>query len=592
MIELLPDNVANQIAAGEVIQRPASAVKELLENAIDANATKIQLIVKDAGKSLIQVIDNGFGMNEVDAEKCFKKHATSKIKSADDLFTISSKGFRGEALSSIAAISHIELKTRTPDEDTGTKINIDGGEIINKESIATSVGSSFSMRNLFFNVPARRNFLKSDNVEIKHIIDEFQRISMAHHDIHFTMHHNDRLLFDLPASNRKQRLLAIFGKKYNERLVPIEESTSISKINGFVLKPEYSKRTRGEQFIFVNNRYIKNSSINHAIGIAYKDLISKEHFPSYFIFIEVPTNTIDINIHPTKTEIKFEDERAIYSMIKSCVRNSLGKYNVAPTIDFETETSFNLPPIEQGQKINPPSIKINPEYNPFHTPQKNYVQENLDFLQQNFNDDISSNSHTLNEEKNNILMGEVRKNNFIQHKLRYAISSKENRLFIIDLFRLHQQIKYNELITNYKSSDVLTQSLLHPIEIDLSSGDIQLCLELKEEFEKLGVEIDQFGKDSIIIQSFPAATASLDAKSFIESCIESFKNEDEYFEHPYEKLAWKIGEGYAHSRLKKLDNNEIAHLLSYIFESSVQKFNKRGLAIISEIDDEIILSMF
>ena len=231
MIELLPDNVANQIAAGEVIQRPASAVKELLENAIDANATKIQLIIKDAGKSLIQVIDNGFGMNEVNAEKCFKKHATSKIKSADDLFTISSKGFRGEALSSIASISHVELKTRTPEEDTGTKINIDGGEISNKESIATPVGSSFSMRNLFFNVPARRNFLKSDNVEIKHIIDEFQRISMAHHDIHFTMHHNDRLLFDLPASNRKQRLLAIFGKKYNERLVPIEESTSISKIN-------------------------------------------------------------------------------------------------------------------------------------------------------------------------------------------------------------------------------------------------------------------------------------------------------------------------------------------------------------------------
>ena len=358
------------------------------------------------------------------------------------------------------------------------------------------------------------------------------------------------------------------------------------------IKPEYSKRTRGEQFIFVNNRYIKNSSINHAIGIAYKDLISKEHFPSYFIFIEVPTNTIDINIHPTKTEIKFEDERAIYSMIKSCVRNSLGKYNVAHTIDFETETSFNLPPIEQGQEINPPSVKINPDYNPFHLRQKNYVQENLDFLKQNYKDVFSSNSHTFDRKNKKELVDEVKQNNFIQYRLRYALCSQENRLFIIDLFRLHQQIKYNELITNYKSTDVLTQPLLHPIEIDLSSGDIQLCLELKEEFEKLGVEIDQFGKDSIIIQSFPAATASLDAKSFIESCIESFKNEDEYFEHPYEKLAWKIGEGYAHSRLKKLDNNEIAHLLSYIFDSSVQKFNKRGLAIISEIDDEIILSMF
>ncbi len=592
MIELLPDSVANQIAAGEVIQRPSSAVKELLENAIDANSTKIQLIVKDAGKSLIHVIDNGFGMNELDAEICFKKHATSKIKSADDLFNISSKGFRGEALSSIASISHVELKTRTHEEETGTKINIEGGDITKKESVATSVGSSFAMRNLFFNVPARRNFLKSDNVEIKHIIDEFQRVCMAHHNIHFTMHHNDRLLFDLPASNRRQRLLAIFGKKYNERLVPIDESTSISKINGFVLKPEFSKRTRGEQFIFVNNRYIKNSSINHAIGIAYKDLISRDHFPSYFIFIEVPTNTIDVNIHPTKTEIKFEDERAIYSLIKSCVRNSLGKYNVAPTIDFETETSFNLPPIEQGRKIIPPSIKINPEYNPFKTPQKNYVQENLDLIEHNFTDEFSSNSLVFKQRDENVFTKTGREENFIQHKLRYAISSQGNGLLIVDLFRLHQQIKYNELISNYQSSDILTQRLLHPVEIDLSSGDIQLCLELKEEFERLGVEIDQFGKDSIIIQSFPAASASLDAKAFVEDCIELFKNEDEQFEYPYEKLAWRIAEGYALSRLKKLDKSEIAHIFSSIINSSIQQFNKKGLPIFKEINDENISRMF
>ena len=281
MIELLPENVANQIAAGEVIQRPSSAVKELLENAVDARSTKIQLIVKDAGKSLVQVIDNGFGMNASDAEKCFKKHATSKIKSADDLFNISSKGFRGEALSSIAAIAHVELKTRTPEDDIGTQVIMEGNKLVKKETIACPIGTSFAMKNLFFNVPARRNFLKSDNVETKHIIDEFQRVAMAHHDIHFTMHHNEHLLFDLPSANRKQRILSIFGKKYNERLVPIEETTSISKIHGFVVKPEFAKRTRGEQFIFVNNRFIKNSSINHAINVSFKDLISKEHFPSY-----------------------------------------------------------------------------------------------------------------------------------------------------------------------------------------------------------------------------------------------------------------------------------------------------------------------
>ena len=311
MIELLSEHVANQIAAGEVIQRPASAVKELLENAVDAGASKIQLIIKNAGSSLVQVIDNGSGMNKEDAILCFKKHATSKIKTADDLFNISSKGFRGEALSSIAAVGHIELKTRTKKDDVGTYILIEGSEIIKNESTACPIGTSISMKNLFFNLPARRNFLKSRNVETRHIIDEFHRIALSHPELHFTMHHDDNLIFDLPEGNRRQRIVSIFGKKYNERLVPIEEDTSLSKISGFILKPEFSKRTRGEQFLFINDRFIKSNSLNHAINFAFKDLISKENFPSYFIYLDVPPNSIDVNIHPTKTEIKFEDERAI-----------------------------------------------------------------------------------------------------------------------------------------------------------------------------------------------------------------------------------------------------------------------------------------
>jgi DNA mismatch repair protein MutL len=591
MIELLPENVANQIAAGEVIQRPSSAVKELLENAVDARSTKIQLIVKDAGKSLVQVIDNGFGMNASDAEKCFKKHATSKIKSADDLFNISSKGFRGEALSSIAAIAHVELKTRTPEDDIGTQVIMEGNKLVKKETIACPIGTSFAMKNLFFNVPARRNFLKSDNVETKHIIDEFQRVAMAHHDIHFTMHHNEHLLFDLPSANRKQRILSIFGKKYNERLVPIEETTSISKIHGFVVKPEFAKRTRGEQFIFVNNRFIKNSSINHAINVSFKDLISKEHFPSYFLFIEVPTNTIDVNIHPTKTEIKFEDERAIYTMIKSCVRNSLGKYNVAPTLDFETESSFNLPPIEQGKTITPPSIKVNPNYNPFHKETKGYVEENLDLIQQNFQKEFDhSNQNNYAEDFSSF--GSVSSQHFLSYKNRYVVTTQENGLLLIDLFRAHQQIKFEELKANYSNVNIITQKLLHPLEVDLSSGDIQLCVELKEEFLKLGVEIDQFGKDSVVIHSFPTTSTSIDARAFIESCLESFKHENTHFEHPYEKIAWGIAESYAYSRLNKLKNEEINHLMESLFSLASPKFNVKGLPILSEIDENEISKMF
>ena len=365
MIELLSEHVANQIAAGEVIQRPASAVKELLENAIDAQSTKIQLIVKDAGASLVQVIDNGMGMTKEDAEICFRKHATSKIKNTEDLFSISSKGFRGEALSSIAAVSQVELKTKKKESDIGHQVIIEASKVVSSEPCAFSYGTSISMRNLFFNVPARRIFLKSKGVETKHIIDEFHRVAITHPEIHFTMHNNNNLIFDLPISNIRQRIISIFGKKYNERLVPVEEETSITKISGFVLKPEFSKKTRGEQFLFINNRFIRNNSISHAIKVVFKDLIGNESFPSYFINLTVPLDTIDVNIHPTKTEIKFEDERAIYELVKSSVRSALSRNNIAPSIDFNPENSFDLPPLKPGETIKIPSIKVDTNYNPF-----------------------------------------------------------------------------------------------------------------------------------------------------------------------------------------------------------------------------------
>ena len=367
IIQLLPDAVANQIAAGEVIQRPASAVKELLENAIDAGSDTISLVIKDAGKALIQVNDNGFGMSETDARLSFERHATSKIKSADDLFNINTKGFRGEALASIAAIAQVELKTKIVGTDLGTQIIIEGSEVKEQEVCNCSKGTSFSIKNLFYNVPARRNFLKSNPVEIKHIIEEFQRVAMVHADIAFSMYNNGNEVFNLKKGSFRQRIVGIFGEKYNQKLVPVTENTDIVSIEGFVSKPEFAKKTRGEQYFFVNDRFIKNPYLNHAVNNAFDQLLSKDQFPSYFLKLTIDPSKIDINIHPTKTEIKFEDERAIYAIIRTAVKQALGKFNIAPTLDFEQESSFNVPLMKSSDSVKAPSIKVNKDYNPFET---------------------------------------------------------------------------------------------------------------------------------------------------------------------------------------------------------------------------------
>ena len=366
IIKLLPENVANQIAAGEVVHRPSSVVKELLENSIDSGANLITLIIKDAGKTLIQVSDNGSGMSKEDLKICCLRHSTSKIKRSEDLYSLKTMGFRGEALSSISSVAQVSIVSRSNDKNSlGYELKIDGGSEKSFNEIVCNNGTSISVKNIFFNVPARRNFLKSKGVETKHIIDEFHRVALTHPEIHFTMHHNNNVVFDLPITNTRQRIVSIFGKKYNERLVPVDEETSITKISGFVLKPEFSKRTRGEQFLFINNRFIRNNSINHAIKVVFKDLIGNDSFPSYFIYLTVPLDTIDVNIHPSKTEIKFEDERAVYELVKSSVRSSLSRNNIAPSIDFNPETSFDFPPLKTGESIKIPSIKVDTNYNPF-----------------------------------------------------------------------------------------------------------------------------------------------------------------------------------------------------------------------------------
>ena len=367
IISLLPEHVANQIAAGEVVQRPASVVKELLENAIDAGATQIKLIVKDAGKTLVQVMDNGSGMSPFDARMCFERHATSKVSKAEDLFALTTKGFRGEALASIAAISHVTLKTKQAQEELGNILQIEGSKITQQEPIVCPNGSSFEVKNLFYNVPARRNFLKNENIEFRHILDDFERIALAHPEVFFTLRHNDSEIYNLPSAILKKRIVDILGKSSNEKLVPIEESTDIVELKGFVGKPEFAKKKRGEQFLFVNDRFFKDSFFNHAITQAFEGLLQPKTFPSYFLYLTVNPEKIDVNVHPTKTEIKFEEDRLIYAIILSSVRQALGKYNIAPTLDFSRETSFDIPHSMINQIPVEPKIRVNENYNPFQT---------------------------------------------------------------------------------------------------------------------------------------------------------------------------------------------------------------------------------
>jgi DNA mismatch repair protein MutL len=365
IIRLLPDHVANQIAAGEVVQIPASVVKELIENAVDAGATEVKLILKEAGKTLIQVIDDGKGMSETDARMAFERHATSKISTAEDLFALQTKGFRGEALASIAAIAHVELKTCLKQAELGTHVVIEGSKVVSQEVAVVPEGTSFSVKNLFFNIPARRNFLKSDTVEFRHIVDEFERVALVHHNIHFVLLHNGSEVFNLPASNLRQRIVNVFGGKTNEKLVPVKENTDIVTVEGFIGKPEYAKKSRGEQFFFVNDRFIKSGYLHHAVLSAYEGLLKEGVHPTYFIYLNLPPDTIDINIHPTKTEVKFDDEQALYSILRSTVKHSLGQFNVTAALDFQRDASLDTPYEFKGKEAETPTIAVDALYNPF-----------------------------------------------------------------------------------------------------------------------------------------------------------------------------------------------------------------------------------
>ncbi|MDR7208856.1 DNA mismatch repair endonuclease MutL [Flavobacterium piscis] len=550
IIQLLPDHVANQIAAGEVVQRPASVVKELLENAVDAKATDIKLIIKDAGKSLVQVIDNGLGMSVTDARLCFERHATSKIRQAEDLFTLCTKGFRGEALASIAAIAHMEMKTRQDQEELGTHIVIEGSKFVSQEVAVLPKGTSFAVKNLFFNIPARRNFLKSDTVEFRHVMDEFQRVALAHPNIHFTFYHNGSEMYNLPASNFRQRIVGIFSGKTNEKLVPVNEETEIISIQGFVCKPEFAKKNRGEQFFFVNDRFIKSGYLHHAVMAAYDGLLKDGSQPSYFLYLQVPPNTIDINIHPTKTEIKFDDEQALYAILRASIKHSLGQFNVSPVLDFDRDSNLDTPYHYKDLEAETPTIQVDGTFNPFTDDKTNKHYSKAGSRSNSYSgyskrveptasweslyvgletESIESSPFSFeNEEVTSSLFNDNDVEQAIQktyqiHK-KYIVSPIKSGMVIVDQQRAHQRILYEQFLLNMTVNQASSQQLLFPLNLFYSSDEMTLIEELKPSLETTGFVFEEAQTDHIVISGIPVNITESEVSMVIEQLLSDLQD--------------------------------------------------------------------
>jgi DNA mismatch repair protein MutL len=582
IIQLLPDHVANQIAAGEVVQRPASVVKELLENAVDARATDIKLIIKDAGKALVQVIDNGLGMSVTDARLCFERHATSKIRQAEDLFSLHTKGFRGEALASIAAIAHMEMKTKQDQEELGTHIVIEGSKFVSQDVAVLPKGTSFAVKNLFFNIPARRNFLKSDTVEYRHVIDEFQRVALAHPKIHFTFYHNGSEMFNLPPSTLRQRIVNVFSGKTNEKLVPVQEETEIVDIQGFVSKPEFAKKNRGEQFFFVNDRFIKSGYLHHAVMAAYDGILKDGAQPSYFLYLTVPPNTIDINIHPTKTEIKFDDEHALYAILRASIKHSLGQFNVAPVLDFDRDSNLDTPYHYKDLEGATPTIQVDGNFNPFSDdkPNKHYSNykkpeptakwESLYVGLKQDTDEISGIAFE-NEEVTSSLFNDEEVEHAVHktyqiHK-KYIVSSIKSGMVIVDQQRAHQRVLYEQFLVNMTVLQASSQQLLFPLNLFFSSSEMELIAELQLSLMNTGFVFEETNKDHIVISGIPVNVTESEVSLVLEQLLSdlqdgipesSFSQNDTIAKSMAKSLAVKTGTHLTEKEQENLVNGLFA----------------------------------
>ena len=593
IIQLLPDHVANQIAAGEVVQRPASVVKELLENAVDARATDIKLILKDAGKALVQVIDNGLGMSVTDARLCFERHATSKIRQAEDLFSLHTKGFRGEALASIAAIAHMEMKTKQDQEELGTHIVIEGSKFVSQDVAVLPKGTSFAVKNLFFNIPARRNFLKSDTVEYRHVIDEFQRVALAHPKIHFTFYHNGSEMFNLPPSTLRQRIVNVFSGKTNEKLVPVQEETEIVSIQGFVSKPEFAKKNRGEQFFFVNDRFIKSGYLHHAVMAAYDGILKDGAQPSYFLYLTVPPNTIDINIHPTKTEIKFDDEHALYAILRASIKHSLGQFNVAPVLDFDRDSNLDTPYHYKDLEGATPTIQVDGNFNPFSDdkPNKHFSNykkpestANWESLYVGLKQDSDEIGHMTfeNEEVTSSLFNDEEVEHAVHktyqiHK-KYIVTSIKSGMVIVDQQRAHQRVLYEQFLVNMTVLQASSQQLLFPLNLFFSSIEMELITELQFSLMNTGFVFEENNTDHVVISGIPVNVTESEVSIVLEQLLSdlqdgipesSFSQNDTIAKSMAKSLAVKTG-----THLTEKEQENLVNGLFACKEPNVSPFHK------------------
>jgi len=583
LIRLLPDSVANQIAAGEVIQRPASAVKELLENSIDSGAREIKLIVREAGKLLIQLVDNGCGMSERDVRMCFERHATSKIQSAEDLFAIRTLGFRGEALASIASVAQVELRSKRLEDETGSCIQIDGSEFKKQFPVSCQNGTSVAVKNLFFNVPARRNFLKSNTLEFKYILEEFFRIALANPSIGFCFINQEKPLYDIPSGNLRQRIINLYGSGYNQRLIPIDQHSALVSITGFIGKPEYSKKIRGEQYFFTNGRFIKSPYLHHAVESAFKELIPKDAFPSYFILLEIDPKTIDVNIHPTKTEINFQEIKSIYAVLHAAVKQSVGKYHLSPTLDFDQEQGLDISPFPENHPVKTPSITVDPDYNPFE--KKTEPQTQISFKApakssgnewQNFFEPVRK-QHLPGDTGDTLDMDTEMSFGAFQVKNSLIVTHAARGIVIIHQQRAHERIIFEKLLDQRSDSMKGSQTQLIPQTVNLSPVDAHLMEEWLEYFQELGFDITPFGKNAYIIRAVPYTLDNVSIPEMVESLLEAIKtssptNKSDHFlallNHFAKKMAIRKG--------KKLHQQEMNLLIENLFSCKVPEMAPDG----------------
>ena len=601
IIQLLPDAVANQIAAGEVIQRPASVVKELVENAVDAGANEVKVIVKDAGKTLVQVIDNGVGMSETDARLSFERHATSKIKQADDLFAIRTKGFRGEALASIASIAQVTLKTKQPDAEVGIELVIVGSEVESQGPASCATGSNFMIKNLFYNVPARRKFLKSNTTEFKHILTEFQRIVLTHPDIDFTLMHNDQTVLHLPTTNLRQRIIHVFGKQMNNSLTNIDNETSLANIKGFIGKPEFARKTAGEQYFFINQRYMRHPYFHRAVTKAFENILPSEYYPSYFIFFEADPRTIDVNIHPTKTEIKFESEQALFQIINAAVKEALGKTNVMPSIDFETHGVVDIPVMKAETEVKAPEIPIDYSFNPFDTnkpktastgmhsqPAKNAVPDDWQKLYEGAEKEQNSFESTQNstlfseEDQQSTAIDGME---YMQFKNKFIITAVKSGLMLIDQQKAHERILFEQYLRNMAMNKAVTQRCLYPEKLDLNHEDYLLVQDLMEDLQIIGFDIADLGGNTIAVNGLPEAAADLPVISLIEQLLEEYKQTENSIKGTLkERLAASLAGASSIKSGKALSQKEMQSLVDELFACENPNYGPSGKKTLSIVN--------